>query len=143
MPREYAVGYGKPPVHSRFQKGRSGNPKGRPKGTRNLKTDLLEELSEPILIREGERQVRTTKQRALVKSLIAKALKGDMRAMATLITLSVRLFGMEEITDDASAPLSVQEQEQLAVLEARFLRRMGGAPDELPARSAPQGEASA
>lgn len=131
MPRDYLVGYKKPPVHSQFQKGRSGNPKGRPKGTRNLKTDLMEELAQPIVIREGERQIRTTKQRALVKSLMAKALKGDMRAMATLITLTVRLDGMEEITDDASAPLSAQEEERLAVLEARLLRRALAPPGDL------------
>ena len=41
---DYEVGYGKPPEHTRFQPGRSGNPRGRPKGTKNLKTDLVEEL---------------------------------------------------------------------------------------------------
>lgn len=63
MPRDYAIGYGKPPVHSRFRKGRSGNPKGRPKGRANLKTDLLAELTETIVIREGDRQLRVSKQR--------------------------------------------------------------------------------
>ena len=44
----YEVGYGKPPKHTRFQPGQSGNPRGRPKGTKNLKTDLEEELSERV-----------------------------------------------------------------------------------------------
>ncbi len=43
---DYEVGYGKPPRHTRFQPGRSGNPRGRPKDTKNLKTDLIEELAE-------------------------------------------------------------------------------------------------
>ena len=83
----YEVGYKRPPKHTQFQKGRSGNPNGRPKGTRNLKTDLLEELAETIVIREGERPRQVSKQRAFVKTLMAKALKGDMRAAAPLLRL--------------------------------------------------------
>ena len=44
MSRDYDVGYKKPPKHGRFRKGRSGNAKGRPKGGKNLKTELMEEL---------------------------------------------------------------------------------------------------
>ena len=49
MPREhadYAVGYGKPPKHTRFKKGRSGNPRGRPRGAKNLSTLLFGALNE-------------------------------------------------------------------------------------------------
>jgi hypothetical protein len=42
QPRDYAVGYGKPPVETRFQKGQSGNPEGRPRGTKKLVTLLAE-----------------------------------------------------------------------------------------------------
>ena len=48
---DYEVGYRKPPKHTRFKPGQSGNLRGRPKGTKNLKTDLMEELGEKILIR--------------------------------------------------------------------------------------------
>jgi Family of unknown function (DUF5681) len=84
------VGYRNPPKHSQFQKGRSGNPKGRPKGTRNLKTELHAELAEQILVREGDRTKKVTKLRAMVKALLAKALKGDVRAIAQIDTMSLR-----------------------------------------------------
>ena len=48
-----AVGYGNPPVHTRFKPGQSGNPKGRRKGQRNIRTVVNEALNQPITIREG------------------------------------------------------------------------------------------
>ena len=51
--RDYAVGYGKPPVHTRFQKGKSGNPKGRPRGMKNMSTLLSTALSATIVVANG------------------------------------------------------------------------------------------
>jgi hypothetical protein len=87
-----AVGYGRPPVASRFKPGQSGNPRGRPKGTRNLLSDLRDELSEKIRIREGGKELRVSKQRAFVKSLVAAAVKGDVRATTALVSLCARAF---------------------------------------------------
>ena len=72
MPGDYEVGYKRPPSHTRFEKGRSGNPRGRPKGTLNLATDLAEELGEMIEVRENGAVRRISKQRAMVKSLAAE-----------------------------------------------------------------------
>jgi hypothetical protein len=93
----YEVGYGKPPAHTRFKPGQSGNPKGRPKGTKNLATDLSEELREKIIVTEGGKSRETTKQRAIVKTAVARALKGDMRAITVLIK---QIEGMEQTTDN-------------------------------------------
>jgi len=90
-----AVGYKRPPRHTRFQAGRSGNPSGRPKGTRNLATDLAEELAERIPIREGKRRLRVSKQRALLKAMVAKALKGDARAAGIVLQLVERVVTPE------------------------------------------------
>ena len=122
MPDDYKVGYKKPPPQTRFRKGRSGNPKGRPKATKNLKTDLMEELRERILLREGTTQKRVSKQRALVKSLTAKAIKGDTRAASAILGMIYRLLE-DETSAQEDAPLTGEERAVLESLEARFLDR--------------------
>jgi hypothetical protein len=112
----YAVGYGKPPASTQFRKGQSGNRSGRPKGTNNLKTDLLEELREKVTLKEGDRTKRITKQRAMLKTLFAKALKGDPRAATTVIGLLGRVFDLGATEAVASEPLSAEEVEAFEVL---------------------------
>ena len=112
--KDYPVGYGRPPKHTQFKPGQSGNPKGRPKGIRNLNTDLEEELSLKILVTEGGQQQQTTKQRAMLKSLFAKALNGDVRASGVLINL---ILGPEQ-TRIAAQSTEAMAEEDLAILEA-------------------------
>lgn len=112
--KDYPVGYGRPPKHTQFKPGQSGNPKGRPKGIRNLNTDLEEELSLKILVTEGGQQQQTTKQRAMLKSLFAKALNGDVRASGVLINL---ILGLEQ-TRIAAQSTEAMAEEDLAILEA-------------------------
>lgn len=125
----YEVGYRKPPKTHRFRPGQSGNPKGRPKGTKNLKTDLMEELSERIPVREGEREIRVSKQRALIKSQVNRGIKGDNRAADKVLDLYLKLQGLEDEAAEAGLPLSSEEQEVLRHLEARILRRARSNPD--------------
>lgn len=134
MPADYQIGYGKPPRHKRFRKGRSGNPRGRPKGTRNLKTDLLEELGERVLLREGSAEKRLSKQRALVKSLVTKAIKGDTRAASIVLDMVWRHLQAEG-ADEVEAPLTSDERAVLEGLETRLLRQ-AGAPEDTGADDA-------
>ena len=91
------VGYKRPPKHTRFQKGQSGNPKGRPRGAKNIRTDLAEELAELIHIREGDKEYKVSKQRAVIKVMVSAAVKGDMRAVSSLLSLYGRLFGLTDV----------------------------------------------
>ena len=122
MSDDYEVGYGKPPKNMQFKPGESGNPKGRPKGTKNLATDLSEELAEKIIVNEGGRQLKISKQRAMIKSLLAKALKGDTRAASVLLKL---LIDAEQATtrNAVADALSEDDQAILASFAERILKK--------------------
>jgi hypothetical protein len=124
---DYEVGYAKPPKQTRFKPGCSGNPRGRPKGTKNLKTDLLEELGEKILVREGERSRQVSKQRAVVKTLVSRTLKGDARAAGLLISMMMRLIDTGEGAPEIAEPLHDEEREILRDFEERLRRKEASA----------------
>lgn len=78
-------GYGKPPKHTRFQKGRSGNPKGRPKGSKNLDTLLVESVNERVTINENGVPKKVSKLAAMHKQLANKGATGDLRALQMIL----------------------------------------------------------
>ena len=81
-------GYGDPPQQFQFEKGKSGNERGRPKGARSLKAELEDELREVVTIAEGGRKLRISKGRLMLKSLVAKAIKGSVPAAAKVIEMA-------------------------------------------------------
>ena len=80
----YEVGYGKPPRHTRFKKGQSGNPKGRPNGSKNAATLLNEALHEEVVVNENGRRRTLTKLEAAMKQLANRAAAGDHRSLQLL-----------------------------------------------------------
>ena len=128
MSNKNAVGYKQPPKHTQFKPGQSGNPTGRPKGTKNLRTDLAEELAEAITITEGGQQFQVSKQRAMVKSMMAKAMKGDTTASRSLFNL---ILGFEQVdSQERIAEILTEEDREVmaAFLErqAKSIRGEGG-----------------
>jgi hypothetical protein len=94
--RDYEVGYGRPPKHSQFKPGRSGNKGGRPKGSRGLRTELDAELNERMMVTENGKSRKMPKRRVVIKALTAKAVKGDVRAADRLLNLSIQANGFED-----------------------------------------------
>ena len=78
--RKYQVGYAKPPRKTRFERGKSGNPAGRVKGSKNVSKLLLEALAEPVVVNENGDRKRITKGEAMIKQLVNKGASGDARA---------------------------------------------------------------
>jgi len=94
--RPYEVGYGKPPTSTRFVKGRSGNPKGRPKGAKNsipglheerFKTIVMEEAYRSLKMKEGSKEITIPIAQAIVRAMAVNAVRGDQRSQKTFTDL--------------------------------------------------------
>ena len=111
----FAVGYKKPPQHSRFQPGRSGNPRGRQKGVRNLGSDVKRTLEVPVRLNDQGKARRVSTQEAALLRLREMALNGDARSIAQILELA-KIFNnstaVESVGDEA---LAAEDQ---AILDA-------------------------
>ena len=83
----YEVGYGKPPCHTRFVKGQSGNPRGRPPGAKNLRTLLGEALNETVIVTENGGRRKVTKRQAIITQLVNRSATADLRAIKILLDI--------------------------------------------------------
>ncbi len=121
---DYEVGYGKPPKNTQFTKSRSGNPKGRPKGSNNFGTDVKRALKAPVrLTKDGSPRTISTQEAALLR-LREKALKGDARALDRLLVLA-QVYNDEQLVKDASQQITAKDAEILEAYSERLLRRIG------------------
>ena len=111
-PRDFLVGYKRPPVHAHFKSGQSGNPRGRPKKT-SVTSELAIELNRKVTVRENGLELKMTKAAALAKSLVARAMGGDMRAIGHLIRLLPAQF---------QAPADVADK-KISEIDAAALER--------------------
>lgn len=85
--RDYAVGYGKPPKGGQFKKGKSGNPKGRPKGSRNKGSIIRNIIDRKVVVRENGKERKTTVFEAAMEKLVATGLNGTMNDLIKLVQL--------------------------------------------------------
>jgi hypothetical protein len=87
-PEPYAVGYKRPPKHTQFQKGKSGNPKGRPKGAKSTQTIATELLNQLMAVRINGVQKKQPTREILLQQQLKKALGGDQKALVLLLGLA-------------------------------------------------------
>ena len=130
MSREDApepVGYKQPPRHSRFPKGRSGNPSGRRKGLADKQAtqdDREIVLSQLVPMTIGGKRVKITARRAIYQKLLAMSFEGNLRAMALLL----KFEGLNDNATGSETPLT-NEQEH-ALIERFLTRRATGGSDD-------------
>jgi hypothetical protein len=115
----YEVGYKKPPKSGQFPKGTSGNPKGRPKGSKNLASIVLQESRKKVQMKGPGGPRKVTKLQATVIQMVNQSAQGESRARREYIPLVERA---EEAINAESAPLAVQELDQRVMESLR--RRM-------------------
>src|SRR5882757_6674684 len=96
----FEVGYGRPPVHTRVKPGQVLNPRGRPKGQRNVSTVLRKALNERTKLKEGNRIRSVTRLDAMILKMINDAGLGNAKAQANLIVL-MRAVGLIEPPDSS------------------------------------------
>lgn len=105
------IGFKKPPEETRFQKGKSGNPKGRPKGSADLRKVFMKEINSLIRVTEGGKSKRLSKLEAFTKRLTNDALGGNMKAAQ----LFVRLMSIIGNVPEAEVSEALHEDD-LAIL---------------------------
>lgn len=92
----YEIGYRRPPVNNQFKKGKSGNPRGRPKGSKNFLTLLEQELDQTIIVNENGKKKSITRMQAMVKRMVADALQGNLKSLLALVEIMRRTGKFEE-----------------------------------------------
>lgn len=124
-------GYKKPPRHTQFKPGESGNPKGRPAGSKNVNTLIERELDQKVVVREGGRSVQLTKREVLVKQLVKKAIEGDHRSQQTLLKRDQELAAAHRSANDNAASAETPlDQDDRAILDAYVAMVKGHAAEE-------------
>lgn len=124
---DYVVGYARPPVHTRFKPGTSGNPKGRSKGARGLNTLARELLTERVPVRTASGEKRMHRIEAVLHKTFELALKGNPRALSQILGLYASAVPETAVPEIAS-PAEELTATDLAILEelkASLLRETG------------------
>jgi len=105
----YEIGYRRPPKHGQFRKGRSGNPRGRPKGSKNLLTLLEKELSQPITVSENGKKQTITRLQAMVKRIVSDGLQGNLKSLMTVFEILRRSGKLEETDIESLLPADYED----------------------------------
>ena len=133
-PKDYDIGYGKPPVATRFKKGNRANPRGRPRGSTSIGAILQRALDAPAVAADGKRR-RLTKRELMVRSLVERSAGADLAATKLLFEL------LRKADPRAVAPEPEQTdplaEDALRLLKERLARLASAQMAEAAAAGAP------
>jgi hypothetical protein len=117
---DYEVGYGKPPRHTRFAKGQSGNPRGRPCGAKNFTTLLEEALNESVTVTENGGRRSVSKRQAIITQLVNRSATADFRAIKLLFDIVRDIERQTEPASPETAEFSEADEKVIEQLRSRF-----------------------
>lgn len=126
-PEQYEIGYKKPPKHAQFQPGQSGNPKGRKKGAKGMKTLAQKTLTAKVAVRTGNGPKKMMRIEALLHKMVELGMKGNPRALLALFSMyqsavpEIVGTDMEQVTQ----PLTESDEAALAALKEILLAEGG------------------
>lgn len=109
--KEYEVGFAKPPKSKQFQKGKSGNSKGRPKGSKNTLKILDELLSQKVLITQDGRQIKISKKTAILLQSVNSAVRGDIKSLQVILPHMLAADQIAEASNANAKSLSAQDKQ--------------------------------
>lgn len=134
-PSAYVVGYRRPPKASQFMPGKSGNPKGRPKGSRSVGAVLRDVIRQKITVTENGKTRRLPALEVMFRRLANDAMRSDPRAMKLLLSLVERYAESPETAVQIGEVLA----EDQAIL-AHYLQEPAGSDPASPMSSDDQGD---
>ena len=118
-PPEYPVGYGKPPQSTRFRKGISGNPRGRPKGAKNIGTILAQLGRKRVTITTNGRTRAVSMLEAMILQMMSRAAAGDLKAIRETLAAHQLHVVPKEVTEPETV---IHERD--AITMNNLLRRL-------------------
>lgn len=119
------IGYGRPPKHTRFHKGRSGNPKGRPRGSSSFKVLMKRILAEKVPVTENGARKRMQKREAMIKGLVNQAISGELNAAKTVLGMMAD-DGLPEGAQPRELEIGPDDEEVVKAFLARTLALKNG-----------------
>lgn len=112
------VGYGKPPAHSRFRKGASGNPRGRKPASKNLANLLAQALDATVVVTEKGKRKKKSMRDVIVARLVHKSANADLKAIGMVLTLLDKVEIRTECERAVASDPNATNDDDIAVVEA-------------------------
>ena len=128
--RPYEVGYGKPPAHSRFRKGVSGNPRGRKSGSRNVASLLTEALDARVDVTEKGKRKKKTMLGVIITQLVRKSANADLKATDMVLALEEKHESRAERGRANTSNIYEVNEDDVAVFEAFKTRLSNNGSDQ-------------